>query len=118
MAITLGKDATVSVGGSITGVRNVTFSRNARTIEIEEYASRFVSVYQTGYDASVSMEANDDQSLSAIYTAMTNGTSVTVTGSPGSWSFPAVITSITQNASVDGVVTWQIEARMTKEGLR
>lgn len=118
MAITLGKDATVSVGGSIVGVRNVTFSSTARTIDIDEYGSRFVSVYQTGRDGSLSMEANDDASMSGLFTALNNGTEVTVSGSPGGWSFPAVITSISSNAAIDGVVTFQVEARLTREGLR
>lgn len=118
MAITLGKDATVSVGGSIVGVRNVTFSSSGRTIDVDEYGSRFVSVYQTGRDASLSMEINDNASLSALLTAMNNGTEVTVSGGSGSWSFPAVITAVSENAAVDGVVTFQIEARLTKSGLR
>lgn len=118
MAITLGKDATVSVSGAIVGVRNVTFSSAARTVDVDEYGSRFVSVYQTGRDASVSMEVNDDTSLSGLFDAHANGAEVTVTGTPGGWSFPAVITSISSNASVDGVVTFQVEARMTRSGLR
>ena len=118
MPITLGKDATVSVGSSVVGVRNVTFSSSARTIDIEEYASRFVSVYQTGRDASLSMEVNDDTSLSSLFAALNNGTEVTVSGSPGGWVFPAVITSIGANAAIDGVVTFQIEAKMTRSGLR
>lgn len=118
MAITLGKDATVSVGGSVVGVRNVTFSSAARTIDIEAYGSRFVEVYQTGRDGSLSMEVNDDTSVSALFTALNNGTQVTVSGNPGGWSFPAVITSISSSASIDGVVTFQVEAKMTRSGIR
>ena len=118
MAITLGKDATVSVGGAITGVRNVTFSSSARTIDVDEYGSRFVSVYQTGRDGSLSMEVNDDASISTLFTALNNGSEVAVSGNPGSWSFTAVITSISANAAVDGVVTFQVEAKMTRSGLR
>lgn len=118
MAITLGKDGTVSVGGSVVGVRNVTMSSSARTIDIDEYGSRFVSVYQTGRDGSLSMELNDDTSMSALFTALQNGTEVAVSANPGGWSFPAVITSISSSAAVDGVVTFQIEARMTRSGLR
>ena len=118
MAITLGKDATVTVGSAVVGVRNVTFSSSARTIDIEEYGSRFVSVYQTGRDGSLSMEVNDDSSISAIATALNDGTEVTVSGGGGGWSFPAVITSLSETAAVDGVVTFQVEAKMTKGGLR
>ena len=118
MAITLGKDATISVGGAIVGVRNVTLSTSARTIDIEEYGIRFASVYSTGREATLSMEVNDDTSLSALVTAHNNGDELAVSSSPGGWSFPVVITGISQTASIDGVVTFQIEARMTRSGLR
>ena len=118
MPINLGKDATVSVNGSVIGVRNVTFSSSARTIDIEEYGSRFVSVYQTGRDGSLSMEVNNSDSISAIASALNNGTEVTVSGGGGGWSFPAVITSLSETAAVDGVVTFQVEAKMTRSGLR
>jgi hypothetical protein len=118
VAITLGKDATVSVGGAITGVRNVTFSSSARTIDVDEFGSRDVAVYQTGKDASLSMEVNDDTSISSLFTALNDGSQISVSGSPGGWSFTAVITSISANAAVDGVVTFQVEAKMTRSGLR
>jgi inner membrane protein involved in colicin E2 resistance len=118
VAITLGKDATISVDGAVVGVRNVQFSSNARTIDIEEYGSRFVSVYQTGRDGVVSMEINDDQSIGNLVGKLQSGDEVTVGGGKASWSFPAVITNISESAAVDGVVTFQVEARLTKSGLR
>ena len=118
MAITLGKDGSVTVGSSVVGVRNVTFSSSARTIDIEAYGSRLVEVYSTGYDGSLSMEVNDDSSIGAIATALNNGDEVTVTGGSGGWSMQAVITSLSENAAVDGVVTFQVEAKMTRSGLR
>lgn len=118
MAITLGKEGSISVGGNVVGVRNVTFSSQARTIDIDEYGSRFASVYSTGRDASLSMEVNDDASLPVIVAALNAGTIITVSGGVGSWSFPAVIASITETAAIDGVVTFQIEARMTRTGTR
>jgi hypothetical protein len=118
VAITLGKDATISVDGTITGVRNVQLSTSARTIDVEEFGSRFASVYSTGRETTLSMEVNDDASLSTLVAAHNDGTLVTVSGGVGSWSFPAVITGITENASVDGVVTFQVEAKLTRSGLR
>jgi hypothetical protein len=118
VAIVLGKDATVSVGGSVVGVRNVSLSSSARTIDVEEYGTRDVTVYQTGKDATLSMEINDDTSISTLFTALNNGSVGTITATPGGWSFSAVITNISQNAAIDGVVTWQVEARMTRSGLR
>lgn len=118
MAILLGKDATLSVNGAVAGVRNVTFSETARTIDVEEYGSRIKAVYSTGYDATVSMELNDNDTLFAAIGRLQNGTEVTVSGGGGGWSFPAVVTSIQESASIDGVVTYQVEAKMTLQGLR
>ena len=118
MPIVLGKDGTVTVGSAVVGVRNVTFSSAARTIDIEEYGSRLVQVYQTGRDGSLSMEVNDTTSINAIATALNAGDEVTVSGGSGGWSFTAVITSLSETAAVDGVVTFQVEAKMTRSGLR
>lgn len=118
MAITLGKDATIQVDGALFGVRDVTISQSARTIDIEEYGIRNNAAYSTGFDTSLSMELNDDRSVGAIITAMRTGNAVTVQGGQGNWVFDAVITGISERAALDGVVTFQIEARMTKPGLR
>lgn len=118
MPITLGKDCSISIGGNIVGVRNATFSQSARTIDIEEYGSRFASVYSTGREASLSLEVNDTTSIAALFTACQDGTEVTVSGGAGGWSFPAVITGISESDPIDGVATFTVEARMTKSGLR
>ena len=118
MAITLGKDVTVTVGEEIVGVRSATISESARTIDIEAFGSRFVEVYNTGYDATVSLEINDSESLSGLFASCQDGTEVTVSGGAGGWSFPAVVTGISETASVDGVATFTVEARMTRSGIR
>lgn len=119
MGITLGKDATVSIDSNpVAGVRNVTFTSTARTIDIEAYGSRFVEVYSTGRDGVVSMECNDSEAVGDLLTALNNGTEVEVSGGEGGFLFAAVITSITETAPIDGVVTFQVEAKMTQTGLR
>ena len=118
MAITLGKDCTVSAGGNIASARNVTWSHTARTIEVEEYGSRFVTVYQTGYDAAVSIEFNDSADASNLLTSLVSGSEITITGGAGSWSFAAVVTGISESDPIDGVATFTVEARMTRQGLR
>lgn len=118
MPITLGKDVTVSAGGTIASARTATLTTAARTISIEEYGSRFDSVYSTGRSASVSLEFLNSDDSSALFTAIASGTVITVSGGAGSWSFPAVVTSVSENATVDGVVAFQVECQMTKEGLR
>lgn len=118
MAILLGKDATLNVNGVVAGVRNVTWSESARTIDVEEYGSRIKAVYSTGYEATVSMELNDDGSVFAAIGRLQDGTEVTVSGGGGGWAFPAVVTSIQETDSIDGVVTYQIECKITISGLK
>lgn len=116
MAITLGKDCTITCGGNIASARNVTFTGSARTIDIAAFGSRYVEVYGTGWEASVSFEFNDSADLS--FDQLVNGTEVTISGGAGGWSFPAVVTAISETDSIDGVATFQVEARMTRPGLR
>jgi hypothetical protein len=119
VAITLGKDATISIGGvPPVGVRNVTWSSTARTIDIEPYGVRAHPVYSVGFDATLQMELNDGASVGTLITALNDGTQVTVSGGVGAWSLYAVITSVTESASVDGVITFQVEAKGTQNGVR
>lgn len=118
MPITLGKDCSISVGSNVASARNVTITETARTIDIEPFGSRLRGVYSTGYDASVSVELNDGDDVSSLFTNCQDGTEITVSGGSGAWSFPAVVTSISEAFSVDGVATFTIEAKMTISGLR
>lgn len=116
MAITLGKAATLTVGGAIASVRNVQWQATAKTIEVEPYGSRLQSVYSVGWSASVSFEINDDSDLDIDL--LVNGTEVAVSGGEGGWSFEAVVTGISEINPLDGVTTWQVECQLTQEGLR
>ena len=118
MAITLGKDCTISIGGNIASARNVSLSYSVRTIDVEEYGSREAAVYPVGVEATVSVEFNDTADLTGAYSLVTAGTPITVSGGAGAWSFLAVITSISETDPIDGVATFQVEARLTRAGLR
>lgn len=118
MAITLGKDCTISVGGNIASARNVSLSYSVRTIDVDEYGSRVAGVYPVGYEATVSVEFNDVADLGTVYSWIVAGTEITVSGGAGGWSFPAVITGVTESDPVDGVATFTVEARLTRTGLR
>lgn len=119
MAITLGKDCTVWAGGNLlASARNVTWSQNARTIDIEEYGSRYASVYSTGFDVTVSIELNDVVDALALNSAIQTGQDIMVSGGAGIWSFPAVVTGISESDPIDGVATFTVEARVTRQGLR
>lgn len=116
MAITLGKDATLTVGGAIGSVRNVQWSASARTIDVEEYGQRQMAAYSIGWEASVSFEFLDGTDLDAedFY----DGALVAVSGGAGGWSFNAIVTSISETNPIDGVTAYQVECRLTRSGLR
>ena len=116
MAIALGKDCSISIGGNIASARSVTVSESARTIDVEAFGSRLVEVYSTGYDATVSVELNDAAHVN--FGLLENGTLITVSGGSGSWSFPAVVTGIAETFSVDGVATFNVDCKRTRQGLR
>lgn len=116
MAISLGRNCSISVGGNIGSARNVTLSGNARTIDVEQFGSRKAAVYSTGYDLSVSFEFNDSSDLS--FTQLIEGTVISVSGGAAGWSFDAVVTGVSETFSVDGVATFNVEARLTLQGLR
>ncbi len=115
MAITLGKDCTVSCGGTVASARSVTFSGTARTIEIEEFGSREAAVYSVGWDASVSIEFNDSSDLGGAFDALKDGTLLTVSGGAGGWSFPAIVTSVSETDPIDGVATFTVEAKLGRQ---
>lgn len=118
MAITLGKDCTVSVGGTVASARNVTFSMQAKTIEVEEFGSREAAVYSIGWDASVTVELNDSGDMGSILSDLMAGNEVTVSGGAGGWSFQAIPVAISETDPIDGVATFTVEAKLTKAGLR
>jgi hypothetical protein len=118
MAVTLGKDCSVSVGGAITSARNVSFTSTAKTIDIDPYGSRGFPVYSVGYDTTVVVEFNDNTSAGGIWTNLENGSQISVSGGAGSWSFDAVVTGISETDPIDGVATFTVEAKLTRQGLR
>jgi hypothetical protein len=118
MSITLGKDCSIALdGGYIASARNVTLTESARTIDVNAYGSRYVSVYHTGYDCSVSVELNDPAELGSAFSRMHTGTPFTVYGGAGGFSFLAVLTGISETDPIDGVVTCTLEAKMTDPSL-
>jgi len=118
VAITLGKDCTISIGSTIASARHATLAYSVRTIDVEEYGSREAAVYPVGVEASVSVEFNDSADLGGVYSLVTSGSPVTISGGAGSWSFLGVITSISESDPIDGVATYTVEARLTRAGLR
>jgi hypothetical protein len=114
MPITLGKDCAVSCGGNIASARSVTFTETARTIDVEEFGNRQAAVYSVGYDVSVSIEFNNSDDCSALFDSLQSGTSIQVSGGAGAWSFLAVVTSLSETDSIDGVATFTVEAKLAR----
>lgn len=114
MAITLGKDCTVSFGGNIASARNVTFQVNAKTVEFQEFGMRESTALAIGWDASGSVEFNDASDLGQIVSNLQNGDSFTLSGGAGGWSFQAIPVSILEADSLDGVATFTVEFKLAR----
>ena len=112
MAITLGKDATLTLGfGLVVGVTDVQYSAEVRTIDIDRYGSRFVETYSTGVGETLTFTVNDNQWAGTIASYLKSGESFLVEGGQGGWSFFAVITSVSESDPLDGVVTLTVTCR-------
>lgn len=120
MAITLGKDCTIILDGRRVGsARNVVLSESARTIDVNAFGSRIAAVYSTGVDCSVQIELNDPVDVGTLaFLYMHTGKDFQVSGGTGGFVFDAVLTGITESDPIDGVVTYQLEAKATLKGLR
>ena len=118
MAITLGKDCSISLdGGTITSARNVTLTESARTIEVNPYGSRYAAAYSTGYECTVSVELNDAAELGSAFAKMHTGGTFQVYGGAGGFSFLAVLTGISETDPIDGVSVFTLEGKMTASRL-
>jgi hypothetical protein len=118
MAITLGKDCSISLdGGFIRSARNVTLTESARTIEVNPYGSRYAATYNTGYECTVSVELNDAADLGSAFAKMHTGGTFRVSGGAAGFSFLAVLTGISESDPVDGVATFVLEGKMTDPAL-
>lgn len=112
MAISLGRDFTLSVaGGTVAGVRDVTISETATELTFQPYGSRSSFTYTTGYAVQLSFETIDDGWFATGNTLLESGeqTPVVITAPDGgtAWAFNAVVTSMTDGQPLDGARTIQ-----------
>lgn len=117
MAISLGKAATVSIGGITAGARDVTVDESAQELEFGVYGVRDRFVYTTGYTLQVQVELIDD-AATQLFPALQSGAEIAVTVSPGGGAFVAVVTNVSQSSTLDGLTTWRVTAKKTFPGLR
>ena len=108
MAISLGREFTLSIAGSaVTGVRDTTVNETANEITFQPYGSRQVFTYTTGYSVDLSFEAIDSAWFATGGALLESGEQtpviITDTASSTVWSFNAVVTSISDGHPLDGV---------------
>ena len=115
MAITLGKNCSVSIGGTAIGARDVSISYSAQTIEVNEWMTTQRAKYPIGYTGKITVETIDDQDVTGLITNLT-GTGATISVSAGTISFTGIVTGITENTSVEGVRTFSVNAEIGKSG--
>ena len=112
MAILLGKDCAVTVGGTVASARNVTFQMTAKTIDVQEFGKREEAVIEIGWDSTVSIEFNDGADLGGIMSDLQEGNTVSVSGGAGGWNFEAIPVSISETDPIDGVATFTVECKL------
>lgn len=115
MAITLGKNCSVSIDGAAVGARDVSISYDVQTIEINEWMIAQRAKYPIGYSGKITVETIDDADVNGLITNLT-GTGSTVSVSAGSISFTGIITSITENTNLNDVRSYTVTAEIGKTG--
>ena len=117
MAILLGKTATVTCGGVSAGARDVTMEETVSELEFGLYANRQRYSYSAGYTGSATIEFIDDGATGLISNLQT-GEQISVSISPGGFSFNAIVTGVTQSMPLDGAISWTVNVKLTYPGLR
>ena len=113
MAILLGRDATITVGGvTVAGVRDSTVDSRATTVEVQPFGQRQRFSYSTGHSISLSIDVIDDTAIPSLLAALQAGTVVTVAVS-GYSSFAAVVTGVNDAQPLDGVRAWTVTVERT-----
>ncbi len=115
MAITLGKNCSVSIGGTAVGARDVSISYDAQTIDVNEWMTAARAKYPIGYTGKITVETIDDADVGGLITNLVN-TGATVSVSAGSISFTGIITSITENTNLNDVRSFTVTAELGKTG--
>jgi hypothetical protein len=115
VAITLGKDCTLTIGiNAVVGVRSVTAEESVTEQEFVPFGSRKSHVYPTAYGITVQIETIDDSY--DFVTALEDGTELNVVGT--GFSFVGVVTSVSDSQPLDGPRTFNVTMRRTYAGLR
>lgn len=117
MAISLGREFTLSIAGStVAGVRDTTVNETANEITFQPYGSRQVFTYTTGYSVDLSFETIDSAWFATGTALLESGEQTTViitdTASSTVWSFNAVVTSISDGQPLDGVRSVQTTLKL------
>lgn len=117
MAISLGRDASISFNGvPVAGVRDVVFDETATTITIRPFGERLQYQYQTGYAIAASIDTIDDAAVATAVTALETGSAINVVATGA--TFTAIVTRVSDAQPLDDVRAFSIELAVTKSGWR
>lgn len=116
MAITLGRDCTLSVNGDSASARSVTVSETTEEIQVRPFGSREILAYTTGYALEVSVESIDSDFYDSAVGWCEAGTEISVSGT--GFSFTGVVASVSESQPLDDVVTFTVVFKKTYQGLR
>ena len=111
MAITLGKDCSVSIGGNVVGVRSAQLTMKSVMVEVTQPFANVTEVINCGYDAVCTVELNDANSIGTFVSTMQSGSVLSVSGGSAGISFTGPITGISNSFGIDGVETFSVEAK-------
>lgn len=115
MAIILGKDCSLTIGGTdVVGVRSVTADESVSEYEFTQYATRLTYTYPTAYHIEVQIETNDDNY--PFYSYLESGAELDVNGT--GFSFTGVVVSVSDSQPLDGARTLNVVMKKTFPGLR
>lgn len=99
MAITLGKDVTIT---GVTGARSVTVNNSAAEIDVTKFGDTSRKFRKALVEQTVEIECVDDPGVSAGGTFTLGGTS---TG-----NVLYIVTSVVRNDPIDGIATFTVSA--------
>lgn len=102
MAVTLGKDASIS---GISNARTVTVSNTANEVDVTKFGDTARKFVKAMVEQTVEVECVDDPGVSI-------GGTFTLAGS-GTGNVKYVVTNITESQPIDGIITYTVSGQRT-----
>lgn len=100
MAVTLGKDVTIS---GISNARSVTVNNSANEVDVTKFGDTSRKFRKTLIEQTIEVECVDDPGVAA-------GNTFTLTGTVTGGTVEFVVTNISRADPIDGIQTWTVSA--------